>query len=104
MVADNLRKSNCNGEISKSFFDKDLAFGRQVCGILFVAESAQAFVWKFRFITAAAFTPLIHSAILHVKHPVAHFGQLLVMGHDKESLVKLIPQVEEQLVKFTGIT
>ncbi len=33
--------------------------------------------------------------ILHMQHPVAHLGQLLVVGHDQEGLLELLTKLEE---------
>lgn len=44
-----------------------------------------------------------HLPILHMQHPVAHLGQLLVMGYNQESLVHLFPKIKKQLVELPGI-
>ena len=41
--------------------------------------------------------------IFHVKDPVAHLRQFLIMRYNQESLIELFPQVEEELVEFPCI-
>lgn len=52
---------------------------------------------SFRF-----FRPSQQFAILHFKDSIAHLRQLEVVGDDDKGLLKIFPQVKDQLVKFLG--